>query len=284
LRVVIGTEQGINRLSKSVLKYVPIPFDPNPDLNKADIIILLDTNTVQQLGNLADKLAATKSPIIVIDHHAIHPKTKLAAKISITDESSSSTCEIVYKFYKELNIKPNLNVAKALFLGIASDTRHFVLGNASTFKTISELGEIGVNPQEALASLSKPVSFSERIARIKACRRARVMTIDKWIIAFSNVGSYQASAARAMIDLGAHMATVAGQKGDRIEMSLRCSNEFNKKTGMHLGKDIAQPLGEYIQGMGGGHASAAGLNGKGEVENALNQCLVIIKKYLSNQP
>jgi nanoRNase/pAp phosphatase (c-di-AMP/oligoRNAs hydrolase) len=283
LRIVIGTEQGINRLSKYVLKYVPIPFDPNPNLDEADVIILLDTNTVQQLGNLADKLVATKLPIIVVDHHAIHPKTKLIAKISITDESSPSTCEIVYKFYKEQNIKPNLNVANALFLGIASDTRHFVLGNTFTFKTISELGEIGVNPKEALASLSMPVSFSERIARIKACSRAQIITNDEWIIAFSNVGSYQASAARALVELGAHMAAVAGQKGDRIELSLRCTKEFNKKTRMHLGKDIAQPLGEYLQGMGGGHASAAGLNGIGKVENALNQCLVITKKYLSNQ-
>jgi nanoRNase/pAp phosphatase (c-di-AMP/oligoRNAs hydrolase) len=284
LRVVIGTEQGINRLSKNVLNYIPIPFDPNPDVDEADLIILLDTNTFQQLGYLADKLVVSKSPIIVIDHHAVHPKTKLLTKISITDESSPSTCEIVYKFYREQNLKPNLNVANALFLGIASDTRHFILGNTSTFQAISELIEIGVNPQEALAFLSIPVSFSERIARIKACKRAQVITVDKWILTFSNVGSYQASAARAMVDLGAHMAAVAGQKGDKIELSLRCTKEFNKKTGIHLGKDIAQPLGKYLQGMGGGHASAAGLNGKGKVESALSRCLVIIKKYLSNQP
>lgn len=282
LRVVIGTKEGINRLSKRVLKYVPIPFDPNPNIDDADVIILLDANTVQQLGNLTDKLMASQSPIIIIDHHAIHPNTKLIAKISITDELSPSTCEIVYKFYKEQNIKPSLNVANALFMGIVTDTRHFILGNASTFKTVSELSEIGVNPKEALNFLSIPVRFSERIARLKACRRAQLITIDKWIISFSNVSSYQASAARAFIDLGAHIAIVAGQKSDKIKMSLRCSKEFNKKTGMHIGKDIAQPLGKYLQGIGGGHALAAGLNGIGKVENALNQCLVIIRNYLSN--
>ncbi|MCJ7713346.1 DHHA1 domain-containing protein, partial [Candidatus Bathyarchaeota archaeon] len=172
------------------------------------------------------------------------------------------------------------NVANALFLGIAFDTRHFVLGNSATFQTISELCEIGVDTKEALSSLSLPMSFSERVARIKACGRARIIIINKWIIAISEVSSYQASAARALIDLGAHLAAIAGKKGENIDMSLRCTNKFNKDTGIHLGKDIAQPLGESLQGMGGGHALAAGLNGKGKVEEGLDECLLLIRKIL----
>ena len=97
----------------------------------------------------------------MVDHHIPHPKTRKIARLSITNESSPSTCEIVYSFYKELKIKPGLNESNALFLGIASDTRHFTLGTPSTFKTIFELGEIGVNPKEALSYLSLPMSFSE---------------------------------------------------------------------------------------------------------------------------
>jgi nanoRNase/pAp phosphatase (c-di-AMP/oligoRNAs hydrolase) len=282
MKVTIGTEQGINQLSKNIVKHIPIQFYSNPNLDKADVIILIDTNTIQQLGNLADKLTSSDAPIIVVDHHAIHPKTSKKAKISIIYESSPSTCEIVYGFYKELKMKPDLNESTALFLGIASDTRHFTLGNSSTFKIISELGEIGINTKEALTYLSTPMSFSERIARVKACKRIQIKKIAKWIIAFSHVGSYQASAARAIIDLGAHMAAVAGVKGEKIEISLRCTKEFNRKTGIHLGKDIAQPLGEYLQGMGGGHASAAGLTGTGEVENAFKECLSLITQYIPN--
>lgn len=282
MRVIIGTEKEINRLSKHVIEYVPISFEYNPDLDEADVIVLIDTNTIQQLGNLTKKLITTIVPIIVIDHHATHPKTRKIANISIIDESAPSACEIVYGFYKELNLTPDLNEANAIFLGIASDTRHFTLGNSSTFRTISELCEIGVNPQEALTYLTVPMTFSERIARIKACGRAKIINVNKWILAFSNVGSYQASSARAIVDLGAHMSAVAGQKGEKIEMSLRCTKEFHKKTGIHLGKDIAQPLGDYLGGMGGGHASAAGLNGQGIVEDALNQCLVLIKQSLTS--
>ena len=278
----IGTGQGISRLSKNILKQIPITVNTQPNVEKADAIVLLDTNTTQQLGQLAERVTKTAAPIIVIDHHAAHPQTMQIARFCITNEGASSTCEIVYSFFKELNIKPDLIVAKALFLGIAFDTRHFVLANSSTFKTISELGDIGVNPQEAISALALSMDFSERVARIKACRRAKLLKIENWIIALSHVSAYQASAARALVDLGAHMAAVAGQKNEKIEISLRSTREFNQITGIHLGKDIAKPLGEYLQGMGGGHATAAGVNGVGEIDAGLKRCLRLVKENLAN--
>ena len=279
----IGTGQGISRLSKHILKHIPITVNFQPDVEKADAIVLLDTNTTQQLGHLAERIAHTKAPIIVIDHHASHPQTEQIAKLCITNEEASSTCEMVYNFYKQLDMKPDLNEAKALFLGITFDTRHFVLANSSTFKTISELSDLGVNPQEELSSLALPMDFSERVARMKACRRAKLMKVGNWIIALSHVSAYQASAARALVDLGAHMAAVAGQKNEKVEISMRCTRDFNQVTGIHLGRDIAKPLGEYLQGMGGGHATAAGVNGTGHVEKGLKRCLRLVKEKLSNQ-
>jgi phosphoesterase RecJ-like protein len=279
----IGAGQGISRLSKHILKQIPITVNLQPDVEKADVIVLLDTNTIQQVGQLAERIMKNTAPIIVIDHHAAHPQTEQIAKLCITDEEASSTCEIVYNLYREFNIKPDLNEAKALFLGITFDTRHFILAKSSTLKTIAELSDIGVNPQEALSALALPMDFSERVARMKACRRAKLLNVDNWIIALSHVSAYQASAARALIDLGAHMAAVAGQKHEKIEMSLRCTREFNKITGIHLGKDIAKPLGEYLRGMGGGHATAAGVNGEGQVDKGLKRCLRLVKEKLSNQ-
>jgi nanoRNase/pAp phosphatase (c-di-AMP/oligoRNAs hydrolase) len=280
--VEIAAGHGISRLSKHLLEHVPITVNMNPNVQKAKAIILLDTNTIQQLGRLAERVTKSAAPIIVIDHHAAHPETEHAAKLCITNEEASSTCEIVYNFFKQLNAKPCLDEAKALFLGIAFDTRHFVLANSSTFKTIAELCSIGVNAQEALSMLALPMDFSERVARVKACRRAKLLKIGEWIIAFSHVSAYQASAARALIDLGVHMAAVAGQRNENIEISLRCTREFNAKTGIHLGRDIAKPLGEYLQGMGGGHATAAGVNGVGDVETGLKRCLRLLKEKLSN--
>jgi phosphoesterase RecJ-like protein len=278
----IGTGQGLSRLSKHILGHVPITVNMRPNVEKAQIIVLLDTNTIQQLGGLAERVAKSAAPIIVIDHHAAHPKTEHIAKFCVTNEEAASTCEIVYSFFKQVGAKPDLDEAKALFLGIAFDTRHFVLANSSTFKTIAELCDIGVNAQEAVSMLALPMDFSERVARMKACRRAKLLKIGEWIIALSHVSAYQASAARALIDLGTHMAAVAGQRNGNIEISLRCTREFNQKTGIHLGRDIAKPLGEILQGMGGGHATAAGVNGIGDVETGLKRCLRLLKEKLSS--
>lgn len=282
IEVEIGIAQGISRLSRHILQHLPVEVNVQPRIEKADAIVLLDTNTVQQLDGLADKVKGSKAPIIVVDHHISHPETQMIARISVTDEKASSTSEIVYDFYKQKGITPGEKEAKALFLGIAFDTRHFVLANSNTLKNVAGLIDAGVNAQEALSLLSLPMDLSERVARLKASRRARLFRIGVWIVALSHVSAYQASAARAMVELGAHVAAVAGERNGNLEISLRSSLEFNKKSGIHLGKDVAKQLGEYLHGMGGGHATAAGVNGQGDVDIGLKRCLWILKEKLGN--
>ena len=279
--VEIGAGQGISKLSKHLLDYIPMVVNLKPSVENAEVIVLLDTNTVQQLGELAESVSKSSAPIVVVDHHSPHPETIEKVKLAITKEESSSTCEVVYDFFKQADLKPNGDEAKALFLGIAFDTRHFVLANSSTLRTISELCDLGVNPQETLTLLSLPMDFSERIARIKSCKRAKLLKLNGWIIAFSHVSSYQASVARAIVDLGAHAAAIAGKRDDTVDISFRCTREFNKETGIHLGRDIANPLGESLKGMGGGHAAAAGASGIGTVEEGLKQCMQLFKEHLS---
>jgi nanoRNase/pAp phosphatase (c-di-AMP/oligoRNAs hydrolase) len=280
LMVTIGSGGGVSKLTKNLFRYLPIKVNLAPNVEEAQAIFLLDTNTVQQLDNLAEKVTGSTAPIILIDHHIAHPETQKLCRLCITNEDAASTCDIVYDFYKQQNLKPKPDYAKALFLGMAFDTRHFVLANSSTFKAVADLVDSGVNAQEALAMLAIPVDFSERVARVKACRRAKIFRINNWIIALSHVSAFQASAARALTDLGVHMAAVAGEKGESVEISMRCSREFTEKTGIHLGRDIAKPLGASMQGQGGGHAMAAGVNAKGDAKTGLKRCLRLLKENL----
>ena len=276
----IGAAQGISKLTRHLFQYIPIKVNLQPKVENAETIILLDTNTIQQLDGLAEKVAKSNVPIIVVDHHSAHPETQGLCSLCITNEEAASTCDIVYEFFEQKRITPNINEARALFLGMAFDTRHFVLANSLTFKAVSNLMDSGVNAQEALAMLALPMDFSERVARVKACRRAKLYKMGDWIVALSHVSAYQASAARALIDLGAHMSAVAGQKDDSVEISLRCTREFTQQSTVHLGRDIAKPLGEYLKGMGGGHAMAAGANGFGDVDTAVKRCLRLLKENL----
>ncbi len=281
LIIEIGTGQGVSRLTRNLFSYFPVKVNLQPNVENAQTIILLDTNTLQQLNGLAERVRKTKAPIIVVDHHTAHPETESVSKLCITKEEAPSTCNIIYDFYNEQGIKPNLNQARALFLGIAFDTRHFVLANSSTFKAIADLVDCGVNAQEALRMLALPMDLSERVARVKACRRSKVIRIENWIMAFSHVSAFQASAARALLDIGAHVSVVAGNKGENLEISLRCTHEFTEKTGIHLGKDIAKPIGEVMRGQGGGHAMAAGINAKGEIKSGLKCSLSLLREKLT---
>jgi len=282
LTLEIAAAQGPSRLSKYIMRSIPAKLTAEPQIESAEAIVLLDTNTIQQLGDWSERVKASKAALVVIDHHASHPETERLATLNVADEKVSSTCEIVYRLFEEAEVKPTKEEAKALFLGIAFDTRHFVLANSTTFKAVADLIDIGVNTEEALSLLSLPMDPSERIARLKASKRTKLLKINNWLIAFSHVSAYQASAARALIALGAHVAVVAGQRNEKIQISMRSSRDFYEKTGAHLGRDIAKPLGEYLHGMGGGHSVSAGVNGVGDVEASLKRCLIILKERLKH--
>jgi nanoRNase/pAp phosphatase (c-di-AMP/oligoRNAs hydrolase) len=279
LETEIAAASGISRLSKYISNSLPIEIVDKPRIETADLIILIDTNTIQQLDEWKERIKFG-TPLIVIDHHANHPETKRMATLSITDETASSTCEIVYRLFKEAEFEPNLDEAKALFLGIAFDTRHFIIATSGTLKVVADLVESGVNAQKTLPILSLPMENSERIARLKAANRMNYTSINNWLIAFSHVSAYQASTCRALVTLGAHVAVVAGQKQNKIQVSIRASPEFLKQTGFHLGSDLAKPLGDFLGGMGGGHSIAAGANGVGDIDECLKFCKTLLEKQL----
>ena len=280
LVVEIGAPQGINKPTKQLLESLPITVNLKPNIESASVIFLIDMNTIEQLDEVVDRLKASKAPMIIIDHHAPSPDTVQICKICIMNEQAAATCEIIYQMYQEVNIQLTLNEAKALFTGIAFDTRHFALGDSDTFRIAGGLVNAGVNAQEMLALFQNPIENSERLAKLKACKRAKIEKIGEWIITLSHVSAYEASAAKSLVDLGAHMAAVAGKKNGKLEVSLRCNRDFTEKTGIHLGKDIAMPLGEALGGVGGGHAMAAGVNAKGEVEAALDLCLKLLQEKI----
>jgi phosphoesterase RecJ-like protein len=279
--VEIGCPQGVNKPSKQLLMHMPITVNLKPNIESAEAIILVDMNTIEQLDEVADKIKKSPAPKIIIDHHAPSVETTQICKFCIIDEKAAANCEIVYRLFVEAKVEPTLNEAKALFIGMAFDTRHFALANSETFAIAASLVEKGIDAQETLAQISVPVDPSERVAKLKAAKRAKILKVEDWIIALSHVSAYQAPAAKALVDLGAHMAAVAGKKNGKVEISLRCTREFSEHTGVHLGTDIAAPLGEFLEGVGGGHAMAAGVSGKGEVQAALKKCLSLLRHQLT---
>jgi len=279
--IEIGAPQGINKPTKQLLENLPITVNLKPNIESASVIFLIDMNTIEQLDEVVDQLKASSAPLIIIDHHAPNSDTQQSCDFCLINEQAAATCEIIYDLYHQSGVQLELNEAKALFTGIAFDTRHFALGDSDTFRIAGALVNVGVDAHEMLNMFSNPIDNSERLAKLKACKRAKIVKNGEWIIALSHVSAYEASAAKSLVDLGAHIAAVAGKKADKLEVSLRCTRDFNEKTGIHLGKDVSRSLGELLGGVGGGHAMAAGVNAKGEVDDVLDKCLKLLKERMS---
>ncbi len=279
----IGCPQGVNKPAKQLFEHLPITVNLKPNIESAEVIVLLDMNTVEQLDEVADVIKKSPAPKIIIDHHAPSAETTQICKVCVVDEKAAANCELIYRLFSQAEVEPTLNEAKALFVGIAFDTRHFALANSPTFEILAKLVATGIDAQQTLALFAMPIDPSERVAKLKACKRAKIVKVEGWIIALSHVSAYQAPAAKALVDLGAHMAAVAGKKGAKVELSLRCTRQFNELAGVHLGTDIAAPLGEFLDGVGGGHAMASGVSGKGEIQQALKQCLLLVKQKIAKK-
>ena len=279
----IGCPAGISKPSKTILENLPIIVNLKPNIESAGTIILLDMNTVKQLDEAAEAVYSSSAAKIIIDHHAPNRETMQLCTLCFIDDTAAANCELIYRFYAEADISPTLQEATAMFVGIAFDTRHFALANSPTFQIVAKLVETGIDAQKTLLTYSLPSDLSERMAKLKACKRAKILRVGEWIVTLSHVSAYQASAAKSLTDLGAHVSVVAGKKSGKIEISLRSIRDFYEQTKIHLGTDIAMPLGDYLGGVGGGHAMAAGVSGKGELQDALKQCQKLLEQKIAAQ-
>ncbi|MFH1328886.1 MAG: DHH family phosphoesterase [Candidatus Bathyarchaeota archaeon] len=278
LKCEIATVEGLKQISKKLMQTIPVRITTSPKIDKADFVAIVDTSTIHQLGEWGKVIERLGKTTIVVDHHPPHPKMKRLSSISLIDEKARSTCEIIFNLSKKMRLQLGKKDAMALLLGIAYETKHLKIASSQTFCIITELVRKGIDIEKVLALLSTPLSRSERIARLKAAQRIQLHKVNDWVLTTSNVKSHGASAARGLIILGADVAIIGGKKKDDIEVNLRSTKTFFEKTNIHLGRHVAFPLGELLLGIGGGHSTAAGVKGKGEVSEAISEALKIIKR------
>jgi nanoRNase/pAp phosphatase (c-di-AMP/oligoRNAs hydrolase) len=261
--VEIVMPEGISNLSMNLITKLGLEnVKSQASYSKYDTIIIVDSGGLSQIGEWETKIKNHEGVSILIDHHTQNDYVLKIFDLIIHDENASSTCELVYQIYTKYNIKPTIKTKKALIAGIIFDTKYLSLGNAPTFRIISNLLEGIGNISNIRSLLKMEANLSERIARLKTAQRTEIHKINDWIIIISEIGSYQSSGARALISLGADLAIVIGIDNEKIRASLRSTQLFYSKTGIHLGKLVSEINGE-LEGYGSGHPTASGYNGIG---------------------
>jgi bifunctional oligoribonuclease and PAP phosphatase NrnA len=120
-------------------------------ISAADLIVLLDFNQANRLGEAEQYVLASRAKKVLIDHH-LNP-TEIADLI-ISDTSVCATSELVHRIVTELNGEQFLNksYAEALYVGIITDTGNFEHGSYSseTFRVVADLFDAGISKERIL--------------------------------------------------------------------------------------------------------------------------------------
>lgn len=130
----------------SVLNFERENSQSKSALEKATLIFTLDFNDFSRTGQLEDVLLASKADFVMIDHHQ---QPSSYAKVTYSDVSMSSTCEMVYNLIEGLGKTPSITpeIATCLYTGIMTDTGSFKFSSTSgrTHRIVADLIEKGAN-------------------------------------------------------------------------------------------------------------------------------------------
>ncbi len=118
-------------------------------LEEATVVFTLDFNHLSRTGQLETPLTEKETDFIMIDHHQ---QPADYAKVTYSDVSMSSTCEMVYNFIEFLGDVDLItkDIATNLYTGIMTDTGSFKYRSTSsrTHRVVAHLIDCGAQNME----------------------------------------------------------------------------------------------------------------------------------------
>src|SRR5437868_4458247 len=116
-----------------------------PDDVEERTIVFVDCGNLER--NPAEALRRPGMHIVNIDHH--HDNTHFGT-VNLVDPEASCTAEIVWDLMHGLGVRPTLEVAEALYVGLITDTGRFMYENTGPRAHLmaAELIEAGVDVPE----------------------------------------------------------------------------------------------------------------------------------------
>ena len=115
-------------------------------IHQAELIFILDFNTVKRIDDLGFWVERSKAPKILIDHHR-EPDT---FDFMYSDIEMPATCQMVYNFIEAMNDldKIDKGIAECIYTGIMTDTGGFRFRStsATTHRIVADLIEKGADP------------------------------------------------------------------------------------------------------------------------------------------
>ncbi len=230
------------------------------DISFPACLILVDCNILDITGFTQEFCLENFSLRIIIDHHAESTAGNNEVHEYWLEPSFYATSEVVTTLAIQMKYKFSCTTASALLGGIIYDTQRFRRADAALFQTTRQLLQWGADYETIEALFRVELEQMEKKARLKAGQRLQLKTVKECLIAFSHVSSFEASAARAIMGLGADLAVVIASRKEETRVSVRASRSFLLAFNISVAQDLMDPIASEFGGFGGGHRGAGGLN------------------------
>lgn len=141
------------------------------DLEKIDVLMVLDTSAWAQLGDMALVVRSTKAKKLVMDHHV--SEDDLGAE-PFKNTQAEATGRLVLEAAGQLGVKLTPEISKPLFAAIATDTGWYRFGSTTgdTYRFAGQLVDAGVRPADVYRSLYE----QDTLARLQLIGRTLART------------------------------------------------------------------------------------------------------------
>lgn len=139
--------------SKSIWFFDKMKEQCTQALESADLIFILDFNTLKRIDEIGNIIAKNPCPIVLIDHH---PEPDIKTPYTYHRINVSSTSELVYEFAQKLYPKINIGAkaATCLYAGLVTDTGSFRHNlHEKTHLTAGKLLQAGADHQQIMLEI-----------------------------------------------------------------------------------------------------------------------------------
>ncbi len=254
------------------------------EIERADVIMVLDISDLGRLGDLAHAVRARGVPVACIDHH-VSPGSLPAGPRLVAPEATA-TAELVFDFASALGWELSPESARALYVGLLTDTGGFRFSNttARALRVAGALLEHGVDPE----TIYERVYASAPEARVRLMAEVlQTLVVEPevglaWVTVPPDALQRHGATPDDLDGIVEFPRTIAGVRlallfrqvaSGRIKVSLRSMGDVNAA-------DLAHRFGAG----GGGHAKAAGVSFEGSLAEVQGKVLAAAREYLQGRP
>ncbi len=239
---------------------------PPDDLDERTIVFL-DCGNLERNPAVAFRREAgvggSKSHIVNIDHH--HDNT-LFGTVNYVLPEASCTAEIVWDLMHGLGVKPTLNIAEALYVGLITDTGRFMYENTGprAHEMAADLIEAGVDVHEIYRRVYEGVPYGKLallargLAKVHRFDGGRLTVTELDAHDFAESGAEE-SYSEGVID---HLRAVEGTAVAALIRARSGNNDGGRARKVSLrasDERVDVSAIARVQG-GGGHRQAAGFS------------------------